>query len=96
MSDRDTVLRLAREAWGELAVTMNEEPLMKFYALATARERQRLESLAWGPAQKWISDAIEFEREACARVCESRVTPGTGSVAILNGAAGAIRARGRS
>lgn len=34
------------------------------------------------------------EREACARVCESRQTPGTGSVAILNGAADAIRARG--
>jgi len=34
------------------------------------------------------------EREACALVCESRATPGTGSVAILNGAADAIRARG--
>ena len=33
------------------------------------------------------------EREACAKVCESRQTPGTGSVAILNGAADAIRAR---
>jgi len=36
----------------------------------------------------------EREREACAKVCESRATPGTGSVAILNGAADAIRARG--
>ena len=36
------------------------------------------------------------EREACAKVCESRQTPGTGSVAILNGAADAIRARGQS
>lgn len=34
------------------------------------------------------------EREACAKVCESRQTPGTGSVAILNGAADVIRARG--
>ena len=33
------------------------------------------------------------EREECAQVCESRVTPGTGSVAILGGAADAIRAR---
>lgn len=33
------------------------------------------------------------EREACAQVCESRVTPGTGSVAILGGAADAIRAK---
>jgi hypothetical protein len=36
------------------------------------------------------------EREACAEVCESRITPGTGSVAILNGAADAIRARGNN
>ena len=33
------------------------------------------------------------EREACAKVCESRQTPGTASVAILNGAVDAIRAR---
>ena len=33
------------------------------------------------------------EREKCATECESRVTPGTGSVAILGGAADAIRAR---
>lgn len=30
--------------------------------------------------------------EQAAKVCESRQTPGTGSVAILNGAADAIRA----
>jgi hypothetical protein len=38
----------------------------------------------------------QYEREACAKVCESRMTPGTGSVAILNGAADAIRARGQA
>jgi hypothetical protein len=38
----------------------------------------------------------QHEREACAKVCESRMTPGTGSVAILNGAADAIRARGNT
>ena len=43
----------------------------------------------------YFAQAIaEKEREACALVCESRITPGTGSVAILNGAAAAIRARG--
>ena len=36
------------------------------------------------------------EREACALVCESRQTPGTGSVAILSGAAAAIRERSQS
>ena len=35
--------------------------------------------------------ATAAERERCAKVCESRQTPGTGSVAILNGAADAIR-----
>ena len=39
----------------------------------------------------WV---VDMEREACAKLCESRATPGTGSVAILNGAADAIRARG--
>lgn len=46
-----------------------------------------------------LANAIEAkaaakEREACAKLCEARQTPGTGSVAILNGAADAIRARG--
>jgi hypothetical protein len=41
-----------------------------------------------------LASAVQAEREACAKVCESRITTGTGSVAILNGAADAIRARG--
>ena len=44
-------------------------------------------------AEKLIALAAQREREACAELCESRQTPGTGSVAILNGAADAIRAR---
>jgi hypothetical protein len=43
-----------------------------------------------------IQHIVRSEREACAEVCESRMTPGTGSVAILNGAAAAIRARGNT
>jgi hypothetical protein len=43
-----------------------------------------------------LDAAVLAEREACAEVCESRMTPGTGSVAILNGAAAAIRARGNT
>jgi hypothetical protein len=43
-----------------------------------------------------IQHIVRSEREACAKVCESRMTPGTGSVAILNGAAAAIRARGNT
>ena len=40
-----------------------------------------------------IEQARIAEREACAAICESRITPGTGSVAILRGAAEKIRAR---
>ena len=52
----------------------------------------------WNDAQlERLNQIVELaradEREACANVCESRQMPGTGSVAILNGAADAIRAR---
>ena len=43
--------------------------------------------------ERFAALAAAKEREECAQVCESRVTPGTGSVAILGGAADAIRAR---
>ena len=45
--------------------------------------------------ERFAALAAAKEREECAQVCESRVTPGTGSVAILGGAADAIRARGK-
>jgi hypothetical protein len=44
--------------------------------------------------ERFAALVASHEREACAKVCESRATPGTGSVAILNGAEDAIRARG--
>lgn len=40
--------------------------------------------------------AAADERAKCALICESRGTPETGSVAILDGAANAIRARSQS
>ena len=46
--------------------------------------------------QEQVAAAVAAEREACAEVCEGRSTPGTGSVAILNGAADAIRNRSAS
>ena len=72
--------------------------------IAMAREASSMERLPWNG--EWIfrskkelmafaSMAAAKEREECAQVCESRVTPGTGSVAILGGAADAIRARGQ-
>ncbi len=48
-----------------------------------------------GAAATLVEQAKAQEREACAKVCESRQTPGTGSVAILQGAADAICARGQ-
>ena len=48
---------------------------------------QALPRLQW---KVWQA-ATAAERERCAKGCESRQTPGTGSVAILNGAADAIR-----
>lgn len=47
------------------------------------------------PLMRIVREAVEIEREACAQVCDERQTPGTGSVAILGGAADAIRARGK-
>lgn len=43
--------------------------------------------------ERFAALVAAHEREQCALVCEARSTPGTGSVAILNGAADAIRAR---
>ena len=48
-----------------------------------------------GAAAGLVEQAKAEEREACAKVCESRQTPGTGSVAILQGASDAISARGQ-
>ena len=58
-------------------------------------ERKRFQELN-DVAALGMQHARAAEREACAKVCESRRTPGTGSVAILNGAADAIRARGNT
>ncbi len=45
--------------------------------------------------ERFVAIVAAAEREACAKACESRQTPGTGSVAILQGAADAILARGQ-
>ena len=99
---RDTI-ELARKAGIELdLIDENEgqiwyittECLKVFEALVRADERNRTWTQEhWTEYERSIAAA---EREACAMVCESRMTPGTGSVAILNGAAAAIRARGNT
>lgn len=42
--------------------------------------------------ERFYAIAYQQGMERAAEICESRQTPGTGSVAILNGAADAIRA----
>lgn len=48
---RDDVIRMAREAWGELAACMNEPQLMHFAALVEAAgraaEREELAAIDW-------------------------------------------------
>lgn len=77
-------------------MTYNAEQIT--YMLADAIDKDR-EYKSWHVSTKHLMTLVEMvvadEREACAKVCESRITPGTGSVAILNGAADAIRARGQ-
>lgn len=51
--------------------------------------------LAHYAAMVAMADVAIMAAEAAPRVCESRQTPGTGSVAILQGAADAILARGQ-
>ena len=53
--------------------------------------------MQWSPLERAAIRARDIEvarvvLEVVAKVCESRQTPGTGSVAILNGAAEEIRA----
>ena len=71
------------------------ELVIKPWADQLEVERKRFQELN-DVAALGMQHARAAEREACAKVCESRRTPGTGSVAILNGAADAIRARGNT
>jgi hypothetical protein len=72
-----------REANAELNATNRQVEILND---ALAESRRKIDAM--------VALARADEREACAKVCESRMTPGTGSVAILNGAAAEIRARG--
>ena len=75
---RDDIIRMAREAGGCEYGNANPEIESTF--------------ILKDDQIKAFADLVAAaEREACAKVCESRATPNTGSVAILNGAADAIR-----
>lgn len=80
MTEQDNILRLAREAGFGI-----EQGFFQLRINGYADDLARFAALV-------KAEAVAETREACAKVCESRSTPGTGSVAILGGAADAIRA----
>ena len=88
-----TVIEMARQVEAEgFAFPLVMPEVRRLCELVTEQANARANA-SWSlMCKKMVAD----EREACAKVCESRQTPGTGSVAILNGAADAIRARGNT
>jgi hypothetical protein len=94
-----STIDMAREVESEVGFQwcVNFIELARFEALVRADERAlafvKLEQRVKEAYQDGHTAGAKSEREACAKVCESRITPGTGSVAILNGAADSIRAR---
>lgn len=82
MLTSNDVIRLAREAGFEVGRDAGGEYVAPQYSDSV------------GTLVRFAALVAAAEREECARMCEFRITPGTGSVAILNGAADEIRARG--
>ena len=80
---KDDIMRMAREAG--FAAVLEEH--------ASEYGNGTFENTPYPELERFATLVAAQEREECAKLCESRQTPGTGSVAILNGAADAIRAR---
>lgn len=80
--DKDDIIRMAVEAGSKQINDYYTNGAVKSFSPVTLERFANLVAAA--------------EREACAKLCESRGTFGTGSVEILAGAAYAIRARGQS
>jgi hypothetical protein len=95
---RDKIIRIALEAGLHVATDVNWMPIIGFeYAEKFAKlVLMNTDPNSFMSYQEGAEAGRLAEREACAKVCESRITPGTGSVAILNGAADAIRARSQA
>ena len=88
MIDRDTIIKLAREAgfnWPDIQTTTIEERLERFASLVAAAEREACAEHYLDICRK----AIVEEREACAAICDHHDKWG----AIPRQAAAAIRAR---
>lgn len=78
-----------------LTAEHESDPLKAIQDLLAYHTEIAVDPRVSGAAAGLVEQAKAEEREACAKVCESRQTPGTGSVAILQGAADAILARGQ-
>lgn len=99
---RDDIIKMAKEAGayapkypiGPHDVQFSVASLEHFFRMAQEAEADRITNESKHIIKRAEARGAAAEREACAKLCESRATPGTGSVAILNGAADAIRERG--
>ncbi len=95
--NRDDIIRMAREADASFETA---ESMFKFAALVAAAERESMainsihscHSKCQRPICVLVREAVEAEREACAKVCEQAGIDGFGTLA----AAINIRARGSS
>jgi hypothetical protein len=94
MNRTNDIIRMARRAGahddGNEVRFVELRYLERFAALVAAAERERIESRPWGAGKEWIARAVEAEREACAKVCESE---GARVDASWASCAAAIRAR---
>lgn len=79
----------------QLAALMEVAPTTLYNQVSAAAVLERIAALE-SKVDELLAGAVQAGRaaalEEAAMVCEARQTPGTGSVAILNGAADAIRA----
>lgn len=95
--NRDDIIRMAREADASFETA---ESMFKFAALVAAAEREKMainsihscHSECQRPICVLVREAVEAEREECAKVCKQAGIDGFGTLA----AAIAIRARGNS
>lgn len=91
---QDNIIRMARDAgWSGLYTTFNEPTGKADWKMV---KESLTVPVTMEQIERFVALIVAAEHEACAKVCEERQTPGTASVAILNGAADAIRARGKS
>ena len=115
--NREDIIRMAKEAGFEVLLPSEEvfgrggvytgsddeisKYLERFAALVASAEHKRVQQVYTDAATDSVKAAIAYEREACAKVCESIDMEAFGvlpvrTVMITNHCAKAIRARGQA